>query len=507
MVLLAGGACAYGFAAPSAAAFNPIKPICGAAELASGLAGKVCTVVQHGGRVLQAGKKLATGHVGGAVKTAVGSAGSSTARDASAALALAAVGAWVLGGAKFVLHETGRLLSETSSPQLQTTWFSSTYWRIAAIAAVLTLPFLFAAAVQALLRSDLSLLARASLGYLPLAMLAVSVAAPVAMLLLAASDQLSAVVSSAAGDAGGRFLDRASLTVGALTILSGSPFLAFFVGVLTVAGAVVLWIELLIRQAAVYVIVLMLPLAFAAMVWPARRIWAIRSVELLVALILSKFAMVAVLSLGGAAMGQGHTVAGALAGLVLIVLGAFAPWALLRLLPLADLASGAAAGLRSELRAVRPSTVAAGAGASEAEEWAASTMARMRRDLDAARANGAHIDRALPPITPNGSASQEPAGSGDEDADASNRAGAAELIDSLVPGAPGDPVPEPGLQPEPQERVRGMGPMWQARDMTWRPLRLGLEEGWPPPAVWPPEGEGSEAAAHDEDHEHAPSPR
>ena len=60
---------------------------------------------------------------------------------------------------------------------------------------------------------------------------------------------------------------------------------------------------MLIREAAVYVVVLMLPLAFAAFVWPARRIWAIRMVELLTALILSKFAVVAVLSLAGAAFG------------------------------------------------------------------------------------------------------------------------------------------------------------------------------------------------------------
>ncbi len=61
---------------------------------------------------------------------------------------------------------------------------------------------------------------------------------------------------------------------------------------------------MLIREAAVYVVVLMLPLAFAAFVWPARRIWAIRAVELLIALILSKFAVVAVLSLAGAAYGR-----------------------------------------------------------------------------------------------------------------------------------------------------------------------------------------------------------
>ena len=98
------------------------------------------------------------------------------------------------------------------------------------------------------------------------------------------------------------------------------------------------------REAAVYVIVLMLPLAFAAMVWPARRIWAIRAVELLVALILSKFAIVAVLSLGSAALsaGAGARADVALAGVVLLFMGAFAPWALLRLLPLAEIASSAA---------------------------------------------------------------------------------------------------------------------------------------------------------------------
>ena len=70
---------------------------------------------------------------------------------------------------------------------------------MAAIAALLTLPFLFAAAIQAIIRSDLALLARAALGYLPLAMFAIAVAAPVTMLLLAGSDEMSAIVASACG--------------------------------------------------------------------------------------------------------------------------------------------------------------------------------------------------------------------------------------------------------------------------------------------------------------------
>jgi len=239
-------------------------------------------------------------------------------------------------------------------------------------------------------------------------MLGVGVAAPVTMLLLAASDQLSAVVSSAAGEASTHFLTRAALLIGGLAALARSPFLAFLIGVFTVAGAIVLWIELLMREAAVYVIVMMLPLAFAAMVWPARRIWAIRAVEVLIALILSKFAIVAVLSLGGAALsasvGAGaHGIPAAFAGVVLLVLGAFAPWALLRLLPLAEIAASAAGSLRSEMRNAAGSSLEwADAGASAGDDWALSTTAHMRRDAldsDPRRDQGSASEGAWRPPT------------------------------------------------------------------------------------------------------------
>jgi hypothetical protein len=239
-------------------------------------------------------------------------------------------------------------VNATTTPDLGAVWFSSSYWRMAAVAALLTVPFLVAAAIQAMLRSDLTLLLRSAFGYLPLGMLAVGVAAPLTGLLLAGSDELSTIVSSASGHEGANFLGH----VGALATLvsgaSGTVFLSFFIAVFTIAAAITLWLELLIRQAAVYVIVLMLPLFFAAMVWPARRIWAARAVELLVALILAKFAIVAVLGLGGAALG--HTplpgVGSLLAGTTLVLLAAFSPWAMLRLLPLHELAGAAVGGLR-----------------------------------------------------------------------------------------------------------------------------------------------------------------
>jgi hypothetical protein len=346
-----------------ASAFNPLEGLCNLAgdTVASKGETLVCKAVSSPGKLFSAGKKLLSGHLGSAVKTLTGAAA-----KAAPALGLAAIVTWVLGGARFALHETATLLGKTTSPELGAAWFSSTYVHMAAIAALLTLPFLFAAAVQALMRSDISMLARAALGYLPLAMLAIAIAAPLTMLLLAASDGLSTVIERAAGGQGTAFLTKASLLIGGLTAIAGSPFVAFLIGFFVAAGALALWLELLLREVAVYVIVLMLPLVFAAFVWPARRLWAIRAVELLVALILAKLAIVSVLALGAGALD--HAAAGAsivslMAGVALVTLGAFAPWALVKLLPIGELAA-AAVPLRGHVGA------AASTGAAIAVPWA-----------------------------------------------------------------------------------------------------------------------------------------
>jgi hypothetical protein len=339
VAVLAAAACLCALA-PAPASASVLGKAC---DLAGGVVGKACDLATSPGKALSAGKNLLTGHLGSAFKDIVGGASST----ASTKLAIVAVVAWVAGGAKFALDETAKILSHTTRPNLRSTWFSGAYWRMAGIAALLTVPFLFAAAIQALLRSDLSLLAQAAFGYLPLAMLSVSIAAPVATLLLAATDQLCGLVSAGQG---ARFLSGAGSVFGLAHFVT-QPFIVFLLGAIAAGGALIVWVELAVREAAVYVIVLMLPLALAALVWPARRVWAIRSVELLVALILSKFAIVAVLGLAGAALDQeshgGLTTA--LAGMVLVLLAAFAPWALLRLIPLSELAAGAAQTLRPEL--------------------------------------------------------------------------------------------------------------------------------------------------------------
>ena len=505
-----GAAAIPALAPPTASSFTLRRPGCNATGPLNGPGGKACSPTPSPGHVGSAATDLLTAHLGGSPTTLLSDGASAVVAKVTTHLALAAVVTWVIGGAEFALEQTAQVIGRTTSPQLGSLWFSSTYWRVAAIAALLTLPFLFAAAVQAVIVSDLALLLRAALGYLPLAGLAVAIAAPLTMLLLAASDQLSAIVGSAAGQAGTHFFASAGGALAAVSLEEQSPFLIFFVAVLTVGGAILLWLELLMRAAAVYVIVLMLPLGFAAMVWPARRVWAIRAVELLVALILSKFAIVAVLSLGGAAIGEsaGQSVTGLIAGVTLLALAICAPWALLRLLPMAELAGGAIGTLRGEAKATaahlrRAQDHAGGATAGLAmarsgdapADWASTTTAQMRRDHEATVA-GAPDESSRPerqpspgpepPATPEALgapvAGSEPAGPGRAAIPEAPTVGAPETsVSSDEPATDSGPSPRPTAAPrQPPTASSPPDPPrpWEAEDMTLEPLVLGPDAEW-----------------------------
>ena len=302
---------------------------------AVGVAQKVSSIA---GKLSSAGKKVAkaagTVSSNGLVQRAAG---------------LAAIVAWVLGGAKWTMDHMQSVITHTTSPALTAGWFTGVYLKIEAIALLFTLLFLFAAAAEALLRQDSAVLARAVCVYLPLAALGTAIATPVIMILLAATDQLSSGMATIAGQNATHFLTGTTAWVAA-GLTAADPFFAAMAGGLVVAAGGALWVEMLIREIAVYVIVAMLPLAFAAMVWPARRVWAIRALEVLIALILSKMLIVAVLALGTAALAHASGALNRLlGGLALVLIGAFTPWVLLRLIPMSEVASAAVGHIRGQL--------------------------------------------------------------------------------------------------------------------------------------------------------------
>jgi hypothetical protein len=488
--------------ATEAAAAPPAKAsniVCGVVGFVSGLAGKACNV--------------ATGPASGIIEKLLGG-GSSAGSKLKTGAELLAIGAAAFEGARLAMKIVAEAINATTKPQLTSTWFSSTYWRVTAIAALLTLPFLFAAAIQALMRSDMSLLVRAAFGYLPLAALATAIAAPVTMLLLAASDEMSSLVPSAAGS--GDHLHEVIAIAGLAVVAHGSPFLLLTIGMLGIGAAVTVWIELAVREAAVYVIVLMLPLMFAAMVWPARRVWATRAVEMLIALILSKFAIVAVLTLGAGAIGHGGVLA-AIAGIALLILAAFCPWMLLRLLPMAELAGAAAGSMGGELRTHGKSGLDKSGATGLLSDLHGRTAdfldtipARLKGDaVDAGEVHrtqggsygggGGAISNPTTNAAAAGGGSSGDGGGGDSGgavtsaADASNGHTEAPPVGATVSSHGGATASSHGGS---GQRLPGLGPIWQAPDNTHRPLTLGDEEynPAPPPAFETGGGESPEGA-------------
>jgi hypothetical protein len=245
------------------------------------------------------------------------------------------------------------VLISTTTIDIGASWFHQHYVEMTVLAGAVVLPLLLVSTMQAVYRQNAGQLIRAFFVQLPLALLLGVVAIQIVVLCLSATDAMCTAV------AGGSGSDVTALLTGVsngMVAALGDPTMATFVlllvGLLVAVAAFVLWLELLVRAAAVYVAVLFLPLALATLVWPAVSHWCRRLVETLAALILSKFVIVATLSLaasavssgtagsggggGGGASGAGSGFASVLAGGALLVLSTFVPFAILRLIPMVE---------------------------------------------------------------------------------------------------------------------------------------------------------------------------
>jgi hypothetical protein len=107
-------------------------------------------------------------------------------------------------------------------------------------------------------------------------------------------------------------------------------------------GAFFVWVELLIRSAGIYVATLFLSFTFMGMIWEKTAHWCRRLVEVLGAIIFSKFVIVAIMVLAAAGLsksGSSEDFQGVLAGIALLLLAALSPLALLRLIPFVESAA------------------------------------------------------------------------------------------------------------------------------------------------------------------------
>jgi hypothetical protein len=274
--------------------------------------------------------------------------------------ALSGISAWVAAGASWLVAGIAKLVDAVTKPApLDFGWFGAHFTVMAEVSACLVLPLLLASVVSAIVRQDPGLLVRAVALHLPLAAIGTAVAMQVVDLALAATDQLCLFVAGATGSHPADFLTTLGSNLQHAPELNGAgEFGVVVVAVVLVLGSLGLAIELIVRTTAIYVAMLFLPLALAGMVWPATMRWARRLIELLAVLILSKFVIVAVLSLGAAATVTGFDhgdLTALIGGGALLVLAAFAPFTLLRLVPIVEAgAIGHLEGAGRQALAARP---------------------------------------------------------------------------------------------------------------------------------------------------------
>jgi hypothetical protein len=135
----------------------------------------------------------------------------------------------------------------------------------------------------------------------------------------------------------------------------GSSALASVIALVEVFAAIFVWLELIVRDGAIYVAVLFFPVVLAASIWPALGSWPGRLGRLLLLFVILKPVAVIVLCLAGSAAAAGLSFGGGvpgsvgtiLAATVIFALAAFAPWALMYLLAADAESAYMAAGLRT----------------------------------------------------------------------------------------------------------------------------------------------------------------
>ncbi len=267
---------------------------------------------------------------------------------------------FVVDGAVWFLGRVADVATGSTKVAVTTDWFSTHYRDMAAVAAVFALTFLLLSCIGVAVHRDPRRLAR-SVTLLAVAGVGTGMVLVITTMLLTISDALSAYVAQHLTGDLKRSLSGAATGLASLTVTTGQPAVPLFATLLAALfaalAAVVIWLELLLRAVAIYATVLFFPIGLAGLVWEGSRRWARHLAEILVALIFSKFVIVAILSLAASGLaGGGEGYAGVLAGSAMLTVAAFSPFVLMRVIGVLEVAGAAAAleGVRS--RATRTAT-------------------------------------------------------------------------------------------------------------------------------------------------------
>ena len=212
------------------------------------------------------------------------------------------------------------------------------------IAGSLVLVFLFLSLIRAMFAGEFSTMWRAALVDVPIAFLATALTVVVASALLAMVDEASATLLGAEGEQLAAFGD----SLADMEQLSLAGLLGILFGLLFIIGAVLVWIQLLVRAALIYIVIAFAPITWVTRAYPGTRGIAKRGAEIAIALIVSKFVMAVSFRLGAEAMASSGVATGEvdlsamLVGSSIMLMTAFMPWMIFKVIPAVENATSAA---------------------------------------------------------------------------------------------------------------------------------------------------------------------
>jgi hypothetical protein len=259
---------------------------------------------------------------------------------------------WMIGAATQITTFVARAMAQTSTPALESSWFEAQFAPMADLGAALALLVALIALGSAALRRSPQALA-ATIAGIARAGIGTSLVVALTAIGLQVADQISAAVVS--GSPHGFWSTVAHAWGSSGFGGFGSSALAMLIALVEVFAAVFVWLELIVRDAAIYVAVLLFPVGLAASIWPALEAWPARLGRLLLLFVILKPLTLIVLSLAGSAAAAGLSFGSGVPGsvgtivsaVVIFALAAFAPWALMHLLAADAESAHTASGLRT----------------------------------------------------------------------------------------------------------------------------------------------------------------
>ncbi|GGX87691.1 hypothetical protein [Streptomyces anandii] len=265
------------------------------------------------------------------------SGGGSTAPDTSTLDPLSSLAKGCADAASWTIDKLSKAVKETANVDFTNQKFLQQYAVVFAASTILTLLlWLLAVAKRAVRGVPLTTAISEAIGFLWLTVLASAFTPLILYTVVSAADGVSDVLARATGDQADTFFGTFSAALGKGDNIGGGPIMLIVVSLVSILAAGVLWLELVIRAALLYVGALLGTVVYAGLVdknlWGHVRRWA----GIMIAVILVKPVIVIVLGLAGALSSDDNgpgAFSAVVSGLAIILLAIFASAVIYRFVP------------------------------------------------------------------------------------------------------------------------------------------------------------------------------